>query len=135
MERKVLKFGYEDTDQKIEVNLYDLIFEINKENIVEKNINILDGRDETKVEEEIKSLIGEDAIERINNKREKDGYKKMTLDVEIAVLTCIYKAYVEATTGEMIDNINASSDKMVRKAQSIGRNYNRSRKYKKYRRY
>lgn len=136
MERKVLKFGYEDTDQKIEVNLYGLIFEINKENIVEKNISILDSRDELKVEEEIRSLIGQDSIERINEQREKDGYKKMTLDVEMAVLTCIYKAYIETTTGDMIDNINASSNNMVMKAQNIGKNYNKNRnRYKRYRRY
>lgn len=136
MERKVLKFGYEDTDQKIEVNLYGLIFEINKENIVEKNISILDSRDELKVEEEIRSLIGQDSIERINEQREKDGYKKMTLDVEMAVLTCIYKAYIETTTGDMIDNINASSNDMVMKAQNIGKNYNKNRnRYKRYRRY
>ncbi len=136
MERKVLKFGYEDTDQKIEVNLYGLIFEINKENIVEKNISILDSRDELKVEEEIRSLVGQDSIERINEQREKDGYKKMTLDVEMAVLTCIYKAYIETTTGDMIDNINASSNNMVMKAQNIGRNYNKNRnRYKRYRRY
>ena len=34
-----MKFGYEDTDQKIEVEIYGLIFEINKKNIVNKDID------------------------------------------------------------------------------------------------
>ena len=34
MKSKRVSFGYEDTDQKIEVDIYGLVFEINKKNIV-----------------------------------------------------------------------------------------------------
>lgn len=118
MENKIMKFGYEDTDQKIEVEIYGLVFEINKRNIVDKDIkNIQENEDY--VEREIKDVIGENSIEKINDKRLKDGYEKMTLDVEIAVLTCIYKAYITATSGNMIDNIIKTNKEMEDKAKNM----------------
>ncbi len=69
MENGILKFGYEDTDRKIEVELYGIIFEINKRNIVDKDINKINQDDINNVEKEIKELIGENSIEKINNKR------------------------------------------------------------------
>lgn len=143
MENKRLRFGYEDTDKKIEIDLYGLIFEINKEKIVDKDINNIDERNENEVENEIKELIGEDSIERINNKRKNDGYEKMTLDVEVAVLTCIYKAYITATSGTMIDEIINTNKEIEEKVKNnaINReqrrtyNKNRRRNYRHYRRY
>ena len=118
MNNKVMKFGYEDTDKKIEVELYGLVFEINKEVIINKDIKELDGNDETKIENEIEDVLGKGTIEKLNNKRIADGYGKMTLDVEVAVLTCIYKAYITATTGNMIDEINNTSREMEISEQS-----------------
>lgn len=143
MENKRLSFGYEDTDKKIEVDLYGLIFEINKENIVDKDISNIDERNEKNVENEIKELIGEDSIEKINNKRIKDGHEKMTLDVEVAVLTCIYKAYITATSGNMIDEIintnkeieDRVKDNAINREQRRNLNRNHRRNYRHYRRY
>ena len=143
MENKRLSFGYEDTDKKIEVDLYGLIFEINKENIVDKDISNIDEKNEKNVENEIKELIGEDSIEKINNKRIKDGHDKMTLDVEVAVLTCIYKAYITATSGNMIDEIintnkeieDRVKDNAINREQRRNYNRNHRRNYRHYRRY
>ena len=104
MKSKRVSFGYEDTDQKIEVDIYGLVFEINKKNIVDKDLKDLN-EDEDTIEREIREVIGKDSIEKINSKRLEDGHEKMTLDVEIAVLTCIYKAYITATSGNMINEI------------------------------
>lgn len=129
MENKVMKFGYEDTDQKIEVEIYGLIFEINKKNIVNKDIDNINKENEDYVEKEIRDVIGENSIEKINDKRLSDGYDKMTLDVEIAVLTCIYKAYITATSGNMIDNIIKTNKEMEDKAKNM--NMVQRRNYKK----
>lgn len=124
MDRKIMKFGYEDTDQKIEIDLYGLVFEINKERILNKDINSVNSNDEEKIKDEIEDILGKGTIEKINNKRISDGYNEMTLDVEVAVLTCIYKTYIEFTTGQMIDGINNSNNKMLNEAQNMS-NYNR----------
>lgn len=143
--KKIVSFGYEDTDQKIEVDIYGLIFEINKKNIVGKDLNNIN-EEEDSIEREIRDVIGEDSIEKINNKRIKDGYDKMTLDVEIAVLTCIYKAYITATSGHMIDQIIDTNKKLENRARNLDsemnreqrRNYNRNQyrgNRRNYRRY
>lgn len=142
MKSKRVSFGYEDTDQKIEVDIYGLVFEINKKNIVDKDLNDID-EEEDSIEREIKELIGEDSIEKINNKRLEDGYGKMTLDVEIAVLTCIFKAYITATSGNMIEEIINKNKELENKARNLDREINREqrRKYNRnqyrrnYRRY
>lgn len=144
MNRKIMKFGYEDTDQKIEIDLYGLVFEINKERILNKDINSVNSNDEEKIKDEIEDILGKGTIEKINNKRINDGYNEMTLDVEVAVLTCIYKTYIEFTTGQMIDGINNSNNKMLNEAQNMSnynkqdRRYNRNnfrRNNGRYRRY
>ena len=133
MKSKRVSFGYEDTDQKIEVDIYGLVFEINKKNIVDKDLKDIN-EDEDTIEREIREVIGEDSIEKINNKRLKDGYDEMTLDVEIAVLTCIYKAYITATSGNMIDEVMNTNKELENKARNLDsemnreqrRNYNRN---------
>ena len=52
--RKILSFGYEDTDKKIEIELYGIVFEINNFESIEKleNINKNDMNSiETQIEE------------------------------------------------------------------------------------
>jgi hypothetical protein len=111
MNNKIMKFGYEDTDKKIEVELYGLIFEINKEKILDKNTDILNSDNENAIRDEIKEIIGEDSIDKINKKRKEDGYNEMTLDVEIAVLTCLFKAYMTASADTLVDEINETTNK------------------------
>lgn len=143
MER--FSFGYEDTDKKIEMDLYGLVFEINKKKILDKDIKNLDCDNEEKILIEIEDVLGKGSIEKINRQRINDGYSEVTLDVAIAILKCIYKAYIETTTGELIDGIEESSNKMTQKAENltIYNDYNREqRRYSKrnwhkrnYRRY
>lgn len=127
MKSKRVSFGYEDTDQKIEVDIYGVVFEINKKNIVDKDLKDI-REEEDSIEREIKEVIGEDSIEKINNKRLKDGYDKMTLDVEIAVLTCIYKAYITATSGSMIDEVMNTNKELENKARNLNGNTNREQR-------
>lgn len=144
MKSKRVSFGYEDTDQKIEVDIYGLVFEINKKNIVDKDLKDFN-EDEDTIEREIREVIGKDSIEKINSKRLEDGHEKMTLDVEIAVLTCIYKAYITATSGNMINEIIEKNKELENKARNLSgninreqrRNYNRNnyRRNRDYRRY
>lgn len=127
-DKKRLSFDYEDTDKSIEIELYGLIFEINKKNIVDKDISKIDERNGNEIEKEIKELIGKDSIEKINKKRLEDGYEKMTLDIEIAVLTCIYKAYITATSGSMIDEVMNTNKELENKARNLNVNTNREQR-------
>ena len=74
MENNRLKFGYEDTDKSIEIDLYGLIFKVNIENKDIKELeNIKDNVELEELEEIINKYLGRNAIEKINTKRKQDG--------------------------------------------------------------
>ena len=67
MEDKRISFGYEDTDKKIEIELYGLIFEIRNFESIEK-LSSMDKNSKNAVEEYIENILGEGSIAKINRK-------------------------------------------------------------------
>ena len=147
MENNRLKFGYEEVYKKIEVEIFGLIFEINKKKIENQDINNVNEKDEDVVKRKIEEIIGEGAIEKLNNKAISDGYSSMTLAEESKVLTFLYTTYMKFTTNEMIKDVTNTSKEIEEKAKIMSninyknreqkRNYNRNqyRGRKNYRRY
>lgn len=123
MDNKVYKFGYEDTDKKIEIELYGLIFEIkniNEEKI--KEFKNMDRNNEDIIEKQIESILGEGCIEEINAKREKDGYSKLTLDIELNILGCIFEAYYNSVINNFADKIKNTADNTQKQVQELTMN-------------
>lgn len=142
MNNNVIKFGYEDTDKKVIVELYGIEFEV--KNINEEKIEKFKtlGNDENTIINEIDELLGEGAVEKINNKRINDGHEKMDLQIEIAVLGCIVQAYTKVMTDMTLKNMNKTIEEIngnIERATNINRNYRRNfnnyRGNNKYRRY
>lgn len=136
-DKKRLSFGYEDTDKSIEVELYGIVFEINNIDDLEK-IKEVDSNNENAIEELIESLLGKGSIERINNKRRKDGYKELDLNIEMNILGCIFEAYARGTTEgimnkvtDVVEDINGNVGNLNRYQR---RNYykNNRRNYRRY---
>lgn len=137
-----MKFGYEDTDKKIEIDLYGLVFEIknlSNEKIEEfKDIN----NNLSEIERQIEEILGVGSVEKINNKRIADGYNKMTLEVEVNILGCIFEAYAKAMTNGTIDKVSKSIDDINNKVDKLNNNryqkrsnkYNRNGNYNRYNR-
>lgn len=133
MENKY-KFGYEDSDKVVKVDIYGLEFKVNdikKEEIeeIQKNEN-----DEEKVDKCLKQMLGEDAIEKINKKRKEDGYEKMDIKTKVGVLAFTFQAYCE----ELVNNVQGLYDKMYKSVNNVSnynRQYRRNNKYRKNRRY
>jgi len=132
MENKRLKFGYEDTDKKIEIELYGIIFEINNLDSLEELEN-LDAENGNAVEAQLEKILGKGAIEKINNKRISDGYKKLDLNVELSILGCIFEAYAKSMTGNVLDratnavnSINKDINRANIRNREQRRNYNRN---------
>ena len=66
---KVLKINYEETDKKINVEIYGLIFEINEEVMENLDVNELKSNGTTEeVEEVIDKLLGDGSVAKINEK-------------------------------------------------------------------
>lgn len=133
MENKY-KFGYEDSDKVVKVDIYGLEFKVNdikKEEIeeIQKNQN-----DEEKVDKCLKQMLGEDAIEKINKKRKEDGYEEMNIKTKVGVLAFTFQAYCE----ELVNNVQGLYDKMYKSVNNVSnynRQYRRNNKYRKNRRY
>jgi hypothetical protein len=138
--KNIMSIGYEQTDEKVEIDIYGIRFEIDKEKILEKDVNKVSNNPEQELEE----ILGAGAVEKINNKRIADGYKKMTIDVAVKVLSFVYAKYIESATNPLIDNINDVVEKQKSRAENmygenreIRRNYNKNnyRRNRKHRRY
>lgn len=139
--KDIMKIGYEQTDENVEIDIYGIRFEIDKKKILEKDVKNVSSNPEKELEE----ILGKGSVEKINNKRVADGYEKMTIDVAVKVLSFVYASYIEATTNPLIDNIDNVVEKQVERAKNmygenreIRRKYNRNNNYRrnrKYRRY
>lgn len=134
--KDVMSIGYEQTElDKMEIDIYGIRFEINREKILEKDVNNVSNDPEKELDE----VLGAGAVEKINNKRIADGYKKMTIDVAVKILSFVYARFVEATTNPLIDNINNVFEKQKNRAKNMyekdRRNYNRNNNYRRNRNY
>ena len=140
--KKMMSIGYEDTDKKLEIEIYGLKFEINKEKISKnKKIDEIKGN-ENDLENQIEELLGANAVEKINKKRVSDGHNEMTIDVQVQVLKFIYITYIKSITTGMTNDltnvIKTEKNKVINmQNRQEKRNYNRNRRYnnRNYRRY
>ena len=136
-DKKVLSFGYEDTDKSIEIELYGLVFEIkNLDNI--KELENLDRNNSNIIESQLEKILGEGSIEKINRKRISDGYKELDLNIELNILGCIFETYAKSMTGNVlgrvtkaVDDINKDINTNMNREQR--RNYNRNYNTNQYR--
>ena len=132
MSDKRLSFGYEDTDKSIEVELYGIVFEINNVDDIRK-LKEIDSNNENAVEETIEKLLGKGSIERINNKRRKDGYKELNLNIELNILGCIFEAYARGTTEGIMNKVTNIVEDINGNVGNLNR-YQRRNNYKNNRR-
>lgn len=106
-----MKIGYENTDKKLEIEIYGLNFEIKNVDKIKEYENVEDN-DLNGLEKMIESLIGEGSINKINEKREKDGYGKIDSTVALNILVGIYQTYMTEYTDNIMQPIEKSIDRM-----------------------
>ncbi|MCI8308936.1 MAG: hypothetical protein HFJ45_01680 [Clostridia bacterium] len=141
LENNRLSFGYKDTDSKVEIDLYGLIFEIkNLDNIEE--LKKIDRNNINSVEEQIEKILGVGAVDKINEKRISDGYSKMDISIELNILGCIFETYAKSITNGFTSKITNTINDVNKDIENFGnrvdrRSYNNSRNrgYRNYRRY
>lgn len=143
---KKYSFGYKDTDQKVEIELYGIIFEIRNLAKLEEFKNI-DRNDIEVIKEYMEKTLGEGSVEKINKKRIEDGYQEIDLNIGLGILGCIFEVYaktiVNNTVGrakKTVNEVNETIDSFTQdntnrqERRYNQRNYNRG--YRKgYRRY
>lgn len=130
---KVLKINYEETDKKINVEIYGLIFEINEKVMEDLDVDELKlNGTETEVENVINQLLGDGSVEKINKKRENDGYEKMNLSVAFSIIVFLVNTYVN-TVVEPINKVADNFQKTYDKINNFNGYNSRYRKGNRYR--
>ncbi len=126
-DRRIRKFGYEDTDKKIEIELYGIVFEIKDLNSI-KEIEKLDKSDKNVIETYLRKILGQTCIEKINDKRKDDGYSELSLNVELNILGCIFETYAESMTNGVLGKVNNAIKNANNQMSSYTSNFNREQR-------
>lgn len=127
-----MRIGYENTDKKKEIDIYGLKFEIKNVDKIKEYENIEDD-DLNGLEKMIESLIGEGSINKINEKREKDGYGKIDSTVALNILVGISQQYIAEYTDNIIQPFEKSMNRINNFNRETRRYNNRGkRRYGRY---
>lgn len=135
MNNNIMKFGYEDTDKKIKVELYGIVFEIKLDNKkIEELTKIKNDISLEEMEKYLDEILGENAVKTINEKRKLDGYKEIDENIALQIFMCVFQAYSESYIGNITNYMKNSNTKLENQYNRMNRNVN---KYKRrnYRRY
>lgn len=127
-----MRIGYENTDKKIEIEIYGLKFEIKNVDKIKEYENVEDN-DLNGLEKMIESLLGKGSIEKINEQRKKDGYEEIDSSVALNLLIGIYQTY----TSEYTENILQPFEKSINRINNFNRETRRynNRGKRRYGRY
>ena len=126
-----MRIGYENTDKKIEIDIYGLKFEIKNVDKIKEFENVEDD-DLNSLEKMIEMLIGEGSIKKINEKRKEDGYKEIDSTVALNILVGISQAYMNEYTNNIMQPFEKSVDRIDNFNRKTRRYNNRGRRYGKY---
>ena len=116
-----MRIGYENTDKKIEIEIYGLKFEIKNVERIKEFENVEDD-DLSGLEKMIETLIGEGSVNKLNEQRKKDGYEEIDSTVALNILVGISQTYMN----EYTENIMQPLEKNVQRINKYNRE---TRKY------
>ena len=126
-----LKLDYKDTDKKIEVDIYGLIFEI-KKGIEEIDTEELKSKKNINIEEIIDEILGSSSTQKINDKRKEDGYEEMDSQVALTIIGTAVNAYVNASINPVNSVINNYNEKVNKINTFDNRRQRRNYRYRRY---
>lgn len=127
-----MRIGYENTDKKIEIEIYGLKFEIKNVDKIKEFENVEDN-DLSKLEEIIDIILGEGSVKQINEKRTNDGYKEMDSSVALNILVGIAQTYMSEYTNNIMQPLEKSVDRIDNFNRKTNRyNNRRNRRYDRY---
>ena len=141
MDNKRVSLDYRDTDERVEIEIYGLVFEIKELN--KEELEKIDRSNNNELEREIDKALGKGAVEKINKKRVQDGYKEMDVTVASNILGFIMETYVKGTVGNVVNKtvnaVNDTTNNMVNlmnrnnfnkeQRRNYNRNYRRNNRY------
>lgn len=131
-DNKLMKIGYEQTDNKIEIEIYGIRFEIkNLDNNKVKELENID-KDLSVIDKEINNILGEGAVEKINNQRTKDGYEKMDINVALNILSFCFMTYAKSMANNVVENMSKTINEVNNDMEKFENRFNRSQRRNNY---
>lgn len=126
MNNNRMKFGYEDTDKKIEIELYGIVFEIKLDNKkIEELTKIKNDISLEEMEKYLDEILGENSVKVINEKRKSDGYKEIDENIALQIFMCVFQAYSDSYIGSIEKYVENSNNRMENQYNRLNRNVNR----------
>ena len=129
-----MKIGYENTDKKVEIEIYGLVFEIRNVDKIKEFENVEDD-DLNGLEKMIESLLGDGAINKLNDKRKEDGYEKIDSTIALNLLVGISQVYMNSYTNKIMQPLENNVRRINNYNRETRRYNNRNRRRGKYGRY
>jgi hypothetical protein len=83
----------------------------------------------------IDEILGENAVNKINEKRKSDGYKEIDENISLQILMCIFQAYSDSYIGNITSHIDKINEIIENKYNRLNRNMNRYKNMNKRRNY
>lgn len=129
MNNNRMKFGYKDTDKKIEIELYGILFEVKLDSKkIEELTKIKDEISLEEMEKYLDEILGENAVYKINEKRKQDGYKEIDDNIAVQIFMCIFQAYSDSYIGNITNYVDNSNRKLENGFNKLNRNVNKYRR-------
>jgi hypothetical protein len=126
MNNKINKISFEDTDKKLEIDIYGKVFEINVNKLDEIKTEELENEEDINaMDKMLDSVLGDGAVEEINKIRKDAGYDKMAISHELAIFMKMIELYANSVMAP-IDNLENTYNNMYNKMNRFERrNYNK----------
>lgn len=127
-----MKIGYENTDKKIEVEIYGLKFELNNIEKLKDYENVEDN-DLDGIKKILETILGENSVKKINEKRKKDGYKEIDNEIAINILANLSNVYMQEYQNKVFKPLTETYNNINNFNKNIRRYNKRNRgKYGRY---
>lgn len=132
-ENKRARIGFEDTDKKLEIEIYGEKFEISEEKIGElKTDSIAEEKDIDVMEKMMDDILGAGAVEKLNKIRKDNGYEKMSISNELAIFMKLIEIYAERVLEPIAEMERTYSNVYNTMNRYERRNYNRNYRNNRY---
>ena len=132
-ENKRARIGFEDTDKKLEIEIYGEKFEISEEKIGElKTDSIAEEKDIDVMEKMMDDILGAGAVEKLNKIRKDNGYEKMSISNELAIFMKLIEIYAERVLEPITEMERTYSNVYNTMNRYERRNYNRNYRNNRY---
>lgn len=131
----MIKLDYKNTDKKIEIDIYGMIFEINKK-IEEIDLNKINENEDISLI--IDEILGIGSVNKINEKRKNDGYEGIDTQVALTIISACMQAYTNASVqpvNDLVNNYENNYNRIDRRINNMNNRNRRERRNYKYRRY